>query len=303
MKRKSAARRSTFFRERAATRLRAVVPGAGHAWHGRQQLHRGTADRGLTTPGAFKNSGITTSASAGPSSGPAVALRSASDGGLQEHRAGHVCNANAGNPNSWTHAPDRSRPAYQAASFNIFALRLTGQTQRQEQGQRLVGRAEALRRRGVQPRRRGVPSLRAGSNHLRRRIADARMLGNERPGDRRLPQHLPAGAAGALDVARDESLAARSRNGHAHEPVGELDAEDPNLIPRRGRSRTTGVAPGQPCEHGIANVTFRSPNCTHWTRSTTTGPRIDDAGLAQHQGGYQGSHLGTTRPTTATISS
>ena len=162
--------------------------------------------RGLTTPGAFKNSGITTSASAGPSSEDRLWLaRPASDGGLQEHVPGMFANANAGNPNSWTYAPDRSRPAYQAASFNIFALRLLHADQRPEQGQRLVGRAEALRRRGVHRRRRGVPSLRTGSNHLRRRIADAIMLGNGAPRTGAY-RNLPAGAAGPLDVARDESL-------------------------------------------------------------------------------------------------
>ena len=44
-----------------------------------------------------------------------------------------------------------------------------------------------------------------------------------------------------------------------------MPGQDPNLI-RAVDQCTTGVAPGQPCEHGIANITFRSPNWgSHWT--------------------------------------
>ncbi len=38
-----------------------------------------------------------------------------------------------------------------------------------------------------------------------------------------------------------------------------MPGQNPNLI-RTVDQCTTGVAPGQPCEHGIANITFRSPN-------------------------------------------
>src|SRR5688572_24528174 len=84
--------------------------------------------RGLTTPGAFEklwdyNFGI---------GGPILKDRLWYFGqlrteGYKNTVPGMFANANAGNPNAWTYVPDRSRPAYQAASFNIFALRLTSQ--------------------------------------------------------------------------------------------------------------------------------------------------------------------------------
>jgi hypothetical protein len=44
-----------------------------------------------------------------------------------------------------------------------------------------------------------------------------------------------------------------------------MPGQNPNLI-RVVDQCTTGVAPGQPCEHGIANVTYRSPNWgSNWT--------------------------------------
>ncbi len=84
-----------------------------------------------------------------------------------------------------------------------------------------------------------------------------------------------------------------------------MPGQDPNLI-RTVDQCTTGVAPGQPCEHGIANITFRSPNWgTHWTtvynyrgsasyvHELRTTSRLDTRARTS----------ATTRPTTATISS
>ena len=133
---------------------------------------------------------------------------------------GMFANANAGNPNNWTYVPDRSRPAYQAASFNIFALRLTAQLnaknkisvswdeQKPCEGAAFTEDAEACRHSepdqiicaGASP----TPSCSATC----------------RPGNRCVPQHLPAGAAGALDVAAHQPPAARSGIRHLHEPMG-----------------------------------------------------------------------------------
>ena len=72
-----------------------------------------------------------------------------------------------------------------------------------------------------------------------------------------------------------------------------MPGQDPNLI-RTVDQCTTGVAPGQPCEHGIANITFRSPN---WGSNWTTvynwrGSASYDLGAHNLKAGYQGSHLG-----------
>ena len=67
-----------------------------------------------------------------------------------------------------------------------------------------------------------------------------------------------------------------------------MPGQDPNLI-RTVDQCTTGVAPGQPCEHGIANITFRSPNWGALDHGLQLpGERIDGAGLAQSQGRVSG---------------
>ncbi len=145
--------------------------------------------RGLTTPGAFKNLWDYNFGIGGPILKDRLwyfgQLRTE---GYKNTVPGMFANANAGNPNSWTYVPDRSRPAYQAASFNIFALRLTAQLNAKNKVSVSVGRAEALRRRGVRRRRRGLPSLRTGS----RSSARAR---RRRPHARQRPPRKPARTA------------------------------------------------------------------------------------------------------------
>ncbi len=158
-------------------------------------------DRGLATPGAFKklwdyNLGV---------GGPIVKDRlwffaQGRHEGYQNTVPGMFANANANDPTKWTYVPDRSRPAYQAASFGILALRLTAQVSPTEQGERVVGRAEALRRRRPHPRLRGMPALGTRSDHLRGSVADPGVLGDRRSGDRRLPERRAAGAAAPVDV-------------------------------------------------------------------------------------------------------
>ena len=84
--------------------------------------------RGLTTPGAFENLWDYNLGVGGPILKDRLwyfgQLRTE---GYKNTVPGMFANANAGNANSWTYVPDQSRPAYQAASFNIFALRLTAQ--------------------------------------------------------------------------------------------------------------------------------------------------------------------------------
>ena len=104
-----------------------------------------------------------------------------------------------------------------------------------------------------------------------------------------------AGAAGALDVARQQPTAPRSRNGTYMSRWGgtPMPGQDPNQI-RTVDQCTTGVSAGQPCEHGIANITFRAPNWgSHWTTVYNfrgSASYVMDA--HNLKAGYQGSHLG-----------
>src|SRR5688572_28157185 len=252
--------------------------------------------RGLTTPGAFEklwdyNFGI---------GGPILKDRLWYFGqlrteGYKNTVPGMFANANAGNPNAWTYVPDRSRPAYQAASFNIFALRLTSQLnsknkisvswdeQKPCEGAAFDEAAEACRHSepdeiicaGASPTpacsATNAPETGAYRNTFQR-VQQARWTS---PLTNRLL--LEAGTGTYM-----------SRWGGAPMP-----GQDPNLI-RAVDQCTTGVAAGQPCEHGIANITFRAPNWgTHWT---TVYNFRGSASLVMSRhsfkAGYQGSHLG-----------
>ena len=187
--------------------------------------------------------------------------------------------------------PDRSRPAYQAASFNIFALRLTAQLnaknkisvswdeQKPCEGAAFTEDAEACRHSepdqiicaGASP----TPSCSATAapetgayRNTFQRVQQARWTS---PLTNRLL--LEAGIGTYM-----------SRWGGTPMP-----GQDPNLI-RAVDQCTTGVAPGQPCEHGIANVTFRSPNWgSHWTTVYNyRGSASYVMGCAQHEGRLPG---------------
>ena len=252
--------------------------------------------RGLTTPGAFEklwdyNFGI---------GGPILRDRLWYFGqlrteGYKNTVPGMFANANAGNPTSWTYVPDRSRPAYQAASFNIFAGRLPAQLnarnkigvswdeQKPCEGAAFTEGAEACRHSepgevicaGASPTpacsATAAPETGAYRNTFQR-VQQARWTS---PLTNRLL--LEAGMGTYM-----------SRWGGAPMP-----GQDPNLI-RAVDQCTTGVAAGQPCEHGIANITFRSPNWgSHWTQVFNYR---GSASLVMNshsiKAGYQGSHLG-----------
>jgi hypothetical protein len=253
-------------------------------------------DRGLSTPGAFKNLwdynlGI---------GGPILQDRLWYFGqlrmeGYKNTVPGMFANQNAGNPNSWSYVPDRSRPAHQAASFNIAALRLTSQlTQRNKisiswdeqrpcEGAAFSTDAEACRHSepdeiicaGASP----TPACSATNapetgayRHFGQRVQQGRWTS---PFSNRLL--LEAGLGTYM-----------SRWGGTPMP-----GQNPNLI-RAVDQCTTGVAPGQPCEHGIANITFRAPNWgSHWTTVYNFRASASYV-LNSHnlKAGYQGSHLG-----------
>jgi hypothetical protein len=252
--------------------------------------------RGLTTPGAFENLWDYNLGVGGPILKDRLwyfgQLRTE---GYKNTVPGMFANANAGNANSWTYVPDRSRPAYQAASFNIFALRLTAQLnaknkvsiswdeQKPCEGAAFGADSEACRHSepdeiicaGASP----TPACSA---------VNAPETGAYRNTFQRVQQARwtsPLTNRFLLEAGMGTYM---SRWGGAPMP-----GQDPNLI-RTVDQCTTGVAPGQPCEHGIANVTFRSPNWgTHWTRVYNyRGAASLIMNSHNIKAGYQGSHLG-----------
>ena len=253
-------------------------------------------ERGLITPGAFKNLWDYNLGVGGPIMRDRLwyfgQLRME---GYKNTVPGMFANQNAGDPNSWSYVPDRSRPAHQAASFNIAALRLTSQLtarnkisvswdeQKPCEGAAFSSDAEACRHSepdeiicaGASP----TPACSATNapetgayRHFGQRVQQARWTS---PFSNRLL--LEAGLGTYM-----------SRWGGTPMP-----GQDPNLI-RAVDQCTTGVAPGQPCEHGIANITFRAPNWgSHWT--TVYNFRASASYVMNShnlKAGYQGSHLG-----------
>ena len=253
-------------------------------------------DRGLTTPGSFENLWDYNFGIGGPILKDRLwyfgQLRTE---GYKNTVPGMFANANAGNPNAWTYVPDRTRPAYQAASFNIFALRLTSQLtarnkisvswdeQKPCEGAAFDGDAEACRHSepgeiicaGASP----TPACSATA---------APETGAYRNTFQRVQQ-----ARWTSPVTNRLLLEAGTGTYMSRWGGNPMPGQDPNLI-RAVDQCTTGVAAGQPCEHGIANITFRSPNWgTHWT---TVYNFRGSASLVLNRhslkAGYQGSHLG-----------
>jgi len=252
--------------------------------------------RGMSTPGAFKtlydyNIGV---------GGPIVKDKLWFFGqgryeGYSNTIPNMFANANANDPTKWTYVPDRSRPAYQAASFAIVALRLTSQvTQRNKisgswdeqkpcEGAAFSQDADGCRHSdsdqiicaGASP----TPSCSATA---------APETGAYRDVGQRV-QQLRWTSPFTNKLLFEAGFGTYiSRWGGSPMP-----GQNPNLI-RVVDQCTTGVAPGQPCEHGIAGITYRSPN---WGSNWTTVYNFRGSAsytLASHnmKFGYQGSHLG-----------
>ena len=253
-------------------------------------------ERGMVTPGAFKtlwdyNIGI---------GGPIVKDKiwffgQARHEGYTNTIPNMFANANANDPTKWTYVQDKSRPAYQAASFGIIALRLTAQvTQRNKisgswdeqkpcEGAAFTQDAEGCRHSdsdqiicaGASP----TPSCSATAapetgayRNVGQRVQQLRWTSP-------LTNKLLFEAGFGTYISRWGGTP--------------MPGQDPNLI-RTVDQCLAGVSPGQPCEHGIANITYRSPN---WGSNWTTvynwrGSASYTLSAHNMKVGYQGSHLG-----------
>ena len=150
-------------KEGGNTALRVVLRRHRDARHGREQLHRRTAGSRPDDARLVREPlGLQLRHRRADPEGPALVFRSAADGRLQEHGPGHVCQCQRGEPER---LDVRAGPLTTGLSGGVVQyLRAPPDlaAHGQEQDQRLVGRAEAVRRRGVRRRCRGLPSLRAG---------------------------------------------------------------------------------------------------------------------------------------------
>jgi hypothetical protein len=257
--------------------------------------------RGLTTPGGFTRVFDYSLGIGGPIKRDRVWwFAQIRNEGYEQKIPGMFANLNAGNPNSWVYVPDRSRPAFGAAKFQTTALRLTAQLNQRNkvtalwdeqtpcEGAAFSEDAEACRHSkegqvicaGASPTpacsTTGSPEIGAYRD-IGQRIQQARWTATQ---TNRLMFEAGLGTY-------------MSRWGG--EP---MPGSNPNLIRATDQCTGAGVtAPGQPCEHGIANIVTRAPSwSTAWV--LVANYRASMSYLVSSHSlkfGWQGSHLGDDR--------
>jgi hypothetical protein len=261
-------------------------------------------DAGLSTPGAFKklwdyNFGL---------GGPILKDRlwfftQLRQEGYTNTVPGMFANKNANDATKWTYVPDTSRPAYQAASFGIAALRLTAQISAKnkisgswDEQKPCEGAAFTADAKGCRHSDDGQIICAGASPTPSCSATAAPETGAYRAFGQRVQQlrwTSPQTNKLLFDAGFGTYISRWGGN--------PMPGQDPNLI--RVVDQCTGnvpgtttpvTSPGQPCEHGISNLTFRSPNWgSNWTTVYNFRASASYA-LGSHnmKAGYQGSHLG-----------
>ena len=128
---------------------------------------------------------------------------------------------NAGDPTKWTYVADTSRPAVLAASYRIIALRLTAQATPRNKFTVFWDEQRPCEG-GAAPGFSGNACRTVGRRRDLRRIdggADAIGVRHRRARDGGVPRLRQPRVAGEVDVAGEQSAAARSRLRHVPQPV------------------------------------------------------------------------------------
>jgi hypothetical protein len=255
--------------------------------------------RGLTTPGSYTkiwdyNLGI---------GGPIMRDRlwyflQVRNEGYENTVPGMFANQNAGDPTRWFYVPDRSRPAAGAASFQTTALRLTSQlTPRNKitvfwdeqipcEGA-AFGDAEGCRNSGSDR------IICAGASPT---PACSATVAPEAGAYRNVGQRVQQ--ARWTSPLTSRMLAEAGLGTYSSHWGGKpMPGANPDLIRVTDQCLAGSGVPGAPCEHGIANLTYRAPN---WGDNFALvlnyrGSVSYVAGSHSLKVGYQGSHLGDNR--------
>src|SRR5688572_6980191 len=255
--------------------------------------------RGLTTPGSYTkiwdyNLGI---------GGPIMKDRlwyflQVRQEGYENTIPGMFANQNAGDPTKWFYTADRSRPAAGAASFQTTALRLTSQLSQKNKltvfwdeqipcEGAAFGDADGCRNSdedriicaGASP----TPACSATT---------APEAGAYRNVGQRVQQ------ARWTSTVTSRMLAEAGLGTYSSHWGGKpMPGANADLIRVQDQCLAGNGVPGQPCEHVIANLNYRSPNwgdnfalVLNWRASVSY-----IAGSHSMKVGYQGSHLGDNR--------
>jgi hypothetical protein len=255
--------------------------------------------RGLTTPGSYTkiwdyNVGI---------GGPIMKDRlwyflQVRNEGYENTVPGMFANANAGNASKWFYVPDRSRPAAGAASFQTTALRLTSQLSQKNKltvfwdeqipcEGAAFGEAEGCRNSGDDR------IICAGASPT---PACSATTAPEAGAYRNVGQRVQQ--ARWTSTLTSRMLAEAGLGTYSSHWGGKpMPGADSNLIRVQDQCLAGSGVAGAPCEHGIANLSYRSPNwgdnfalVLNWRSSVSYV-----AGAHSLKVGYQGSHLGDNR--------
>jgi hypothetical protein len=255
--------------------------------------------RGLTTPGSYTkiwdyNLGI---------GGPIMKDRlwyflQVRNEGYENTVPGMFANANAGDASKWFYVPDRSRPAAGAASFQTTALRLTSQLSAKNKltvfwdeqipcEGAAFGDAEGCRNSG------NNRIICAGASPT---PACSATTAPEAGAYRNVGQRVQQ--ARWTSTLTSRMLAEAGLGTYSSHWGGKpMPGADSQLIRVQDQCLVGSGVPGAPCEHGIANLNYRSPNwgdnfalVLNWRSSVSY-----IAGSHSMKVGYQGSHLGDNR--------
>ena len=255
--------------------------------------------RGLTTPGSYTkiwdyNLGI---------GGPIMRDRlwyflQVRNEGYENTIPGMFANQNAGDPTKWFYVPDRSRPAAGAASFQTTALRLTSQlTPRNKitvfwdeqvpcEGA-AFGNAEGCRSSGDDR------IICAGASPT---PACSATTAPEAGAYRNVGQRVQQ--ARWTSPLTSRMLAEAGLGTYSSHWGGKpMPGANPDLIRVQDQCLVGSGVAGAPCEHGIANLSYRSPNWgDHFALVLNYRGSVSYvAGSHSLKVGYQGSHLGDNR--------
>jgi len=257
-------------------------------------------ERGLTTPGGFTglydyNLGI-----GGPIARDRVWwFAQIRNEGYEQKIPGMFANVNAGNPNQWTYVPERSLPAYGAAKFQTSALRVTAQLTQRHKITALWDEQTPCEGAGFT----------ADSEACRHSKADQVICAGASPTPSCSPTSAPEVGA-YRDIGQriqqvrwtapmtNRLLLEAGMGTYMSRWGGEpMPGADPNLIRVTDQCTTGAGVAGAPCEHGIANITYRAPSWgTGWVLvANYRGSASYLMGSHALKFGYQGSHLGDDR--------
>lgn len=257
--------------------------------------------RGLTTPGRYTKVWDVNGGVGGPIRRDRLwyYLQSRDEGSIRLV-PGMFANVNAGNPNAWTYVADPARRAATATSYRTVSLRLTSQVTTRnklsvywDEQWPCEGAAAQTTGGAVDACRQANSSLAYGGAHGspagQASAFAAPETGTYRNYGQRVQQARWSSPVSSRLLVDAGFGVYRSRWGGNPMPGGNTA----DLVRVVEQCLSGQTAPGTPCAHGIANLTYRSANWASNINSSVTWTSTVSYVTGAHslKFGYQGSHL------------